>query len=618
MKKKMVKSNIIFAITLLFAVCCFMGTSSWAAKKTHITMANAKGLIGQLNQNGVEMAPVFGLTPEEGFYLLRKSTDFNGVTHYRYQQTFKDIPVWGMQTIVSKSRDNKVIRLNGTIVQGTPNDVGTIPAKFDALGALNRMKTLHMEKNIAAIWNFRNEKYGTYIYFDNGKSRLCHVVSFFADTDCGDPSQPLFFVDVKSGKVIHSFDGLKYADVGVGPGGNLKVGYYYYGSDYDPFCVTVVGSTCTMECTDVKTVDLNHGTTGTTAFSYPCYENTHEAINGAYCPMNDAQYFGQVVYDMYMDWYGVAVLPFQLTRRCHYSTNYENAFWDGSTMTFGDGYTTFYPLVALDVVAHEVSHGFTDYHSDLIYSGQSGGINESFSDMAGEAAKYYMRETNDFMCGYDIFKDPDGALRYLCNPPLDGRSIDHVDDYYDGLNVHYSSGIFNKVFCLIAQSDGWNTKMAFDIFVKANMDYWTPSTNFQQGAEGAQAAAADYGYSCEDVRDAFAVVGIPLNCGDPVDMYVKDITQTISRRGRNYTSNAVVTIWDINNNTVSGATVYITWSGVVGGSASGTTGTGGTVTFTSSRVKSTGPFIITVDNVTHLFNTYNPALNIETTDTASY
>ncbi len=181
-------------------------------------------------------------------------------------------------------------------------------------------------------------------------------------------------------------------------------------------------------------------------------------------------------------------------------------------MYFGDGYTIFYPLVALDVVAHEVSHGFTDFNSDLIYSGQSGGINESFSDMAGEAAKYYMRGDNDFMCGYDIFKDPDRALRYLCNPTQDGRSIDHVDDYYDGLDVHYSSGVFNKAFCLIANSEGWTTQMAFNIFVKANQDYWTTSTNFQQGAEGARDAAADYGYSCTDVRDAFAQVGIYITC----------------------------------------------------------------------------------------------------------
>jgi len=363
---------------------------------------------------------------------------------------------------------------------------------------------------------------------------------------------------------------------------------------------------------------LNHGTGGSTAYSYPCYENTHEQINGAYCPLNDAQYFGQVVFDMYMDWYGVPVLPFQLTLRCHYWVNYENAFWDGSTMTFGDGYTTFYPLVGLDVVAHEVSHGFTDYHSDLIYSGQSGGINESFSDMAGEGAKYYMRGTNDFMCGYDIFKDPDGALRYLFDPPLDGISIDHVDDYYEGMDVHYSSGIFNKAFYLIATSPGWTTRMAFDIFVKANMDYWTPGTNFQQGAEGAQLAAEDYGYPCQDVADAFAVVGIPLSCGPTTEIYVNDITQTISSRSRIYMSTAVITIKDTNRQPVDGATVFITWSGVVNGTDSGVTAADGTVTFNSARSRSTGPFTITVNNVTHPTYTYNPALNIETSDTDYY
>jgi len=514
MKRKM------FIFTVVFVLCCFMATSSWAAKEVKIYKSNAKGFIGKLNENGFKIVNAFGLTEDEEFVLIRQRTDFNGEIHYRYQQTVKGIPVWGIQTVISKDRSNKkVIKLHGTVVQDASNDVGSIPGKLDALGALRQMQENHKAQNAGATWHFRNEEYGTYVYFHkkSNKARLCYVVSFFADNEKGNPSQPIFFIDAKNGKIIASYDMLRYAN-GVGPGGNQKVGYYYYGTDYDPFCVTANGSTCTMNCTDVKTVDLNHGTSGSTAYSYTCYENTHEQINGAYCPLNDAQYFGQVVFDTYMDWYGVPVLPFQLTLRCHYSTNYENAFWDGSTMTFGDGYTTFYPLVALDVVAHEVSHGFTDYNSDLIYSGQSGGINESFSDMAGEAAKYYMRGTNDFMCGYDIFKDPDGALRYLYDPPLDGRSIDHVDDYYSGMNVHYSSGIFNKVFYLVATSSGWNTQKSFDIFVKANQDYWTPSTNFQQGAEGAIDAALDYGYNCQDVADAFAVVGITVTCpgGAPV------------------------------------------------------------------------------------------------------
>ncbi len=518
-KNQVFKSKTFFVFTLVFVLCCFMATSAWAAKKVDLLSSNSAGYIMKMNNQGDHgrstMGSVFGLTQGEKFTLLRQETDFNSVTHARYMQTYKGIPVWGIQTIVSRDHTDEVVKLNGSVVLDTPKDILSIPGTLDPQAALKRMQKQHQVKNPRAVWNFRNEEYGTYIYLDKkAKAILCYVVSFFADTETGNPSRFIYFIDVKSGKIINSFNRLTNG-AGTGPGGNLKVGLYEYGTDYLGFGVTEAGSTCTMNTTDVKTVDLNHGTTGTTAFSYTCYRNTHENINGGYCPMNDAQYFGQVVFDTYMNWYSVPVLPFQLTLRCHYSTNYENAFWDGSTMTFGDGYTTFYPLVSLDVVAHEVSHGFTENHSGLIYSSQSGGINEAFSDMAGEACKYYMRGTNDFMVGYDIFKSPTGALRYMYDPPLDGLSIDHISEYYEGLDVHYSSGIYNKVFYLVATSSGWTTRMAFDIFTKANMSYWAPSTTFQQGAEGAISAVVDYGYNCQDVVNAFAVVGITVVCPGP-------------------------------------------------------------------------------------------------------
>jgi Zn-dependent metalloprotease len=609
-------------LLLVFALCCVMVTFTWAAKKVGFVKANSKAYIGQLNGQGVigtSLGEVFGLTGNETVDLVRSRTDFNGVTHFRYQQSFNGIPVWGHQTVVSKGANGKVKRLNGTIVQGIGGDVGNIPNGLDSRGGLDKMKAAHMSTNPNAKWNFENEEHGTFIYLHNGKARLVHVVSFFADNEQGNPSRPVFFVDARNGKVIHSYDNLQSAD-GVGPGGNLKTGYYYYGTDYPPFGVTQNGSTCTMNTPNVKTVNLNHGSSGSTAWSFTCPENTVKQINGAYSPLNDAQYFGQVVFDMYQNWYGVPVLPIQLSMKVHYLTNHENAYWTGDSMLFGDGYSTFYPLVALDVAAHEVSHGFTDFNSDLIYSGQSGGINEAFSDMAGEGAKFYMKGTNDFRVGYDIFKSPTGALRYMYDPPLDGRSIGHVDDYYSGMDVHYSSGVFNKAFYQVATTTGWDTQMAFDIFVKANQDYWTPSTGFQAGAEGAQAAAADYGYPCQDVVDAFAVVGIPLDCGGTGggDMFVQDISQTVSKKGKNYSSSAVVTIWDDTNSPVSNATVFITWSGVVSGSKTGVTGANGTVTFNSRKVKSSGPFTITVTNVTHASFTYNPALNIETSDSASF
>jgi len=514
--KGKVGSKSFFTFTLVFMLCCVITSSLGAARKVELNSGNKENFIRQLNQNGAIMGQVFGLNPDEQFRLLRQKKDFKGITHYRYEQTYKGIPVYGMQTIISKDRSNNVIQLHGTIVLGSQDDIASMLdiSKMDPQGALMKMKEQHKKKDKGAEWNFKNEKYGTFIYIDKkDKAHLCYVVSFFADTKVGNPSHPIFIIDADSGKTLESYDMLRYQ--GKGPGGNTKIGYYYYGTDYPAFCVTESGGNCTMNCTDVKTVDLNHGTSGTTPYSFTCFENTHEQINGAYCPLNDAQYFGQVVFDTYLNWYGVPVLPFQLTLRCHYSTNYENAFWDGSTMTFGDGYTEFYPLVSLDVVAHEVSHGFTEYNSDLIYSGQSGGINEAFSDIAGESCEYYMKGTNDFMCGYDIYKAPNGALRYLYDPPLDGISIDNVDDYYEGMDVHYSSGIFNKAFYLIATSAGWNTHKAFDIFVKANQDYWIPSSTFIQGAEAVMNAAVDLGYSCQDVVNAFAVVGIDLICPGP-------------------------------------------------------------------------------------------------------
>jgi len=515
----MVNGKTFFRIIMVFVVCCLMATGSWAVKRIDFYSANAKDYIRLLNENGSgessSIAQTLGLTRDEGFVLLRQRTDFNGVTHYRYQQAYKGIPLWGTQTIVSRDRDNRVVGLHGAVVQGTANDIGTIPAKLDALSVLERMKTLHRQRNIGASWFFKNERYGTYIYADkNDRAYLCHVVSFFADTECGDPSRFIHFIEVKTGKVLRSFDMLAYA-VGTGPGGNLKIGYYEYGIDYPGFGVTENSGICTMVTSDITTIDYEHKTQADAPYSYTCYRNTHEEINGGYCPLNDAHYYGQAVYDMYRSWYGTPPLYFPVSIGCHYRIDYENVFNDALTLVYGDGYDTYYPMVALDLIAHEISHGFTNSHSDLIYFGQSGGINESFSDLSGEAAKYYVRGFNNFMFCWEIVKDPDGAVRYLHDPPLDGNSIDHVDDYYDGMDVHYSSGIFNKAFYLIATSAGWNTRMAFDIFAKANMDYWVPSTNFQQGAEGALAAAMDYGYPEDAVKNAFFAVGIDIGGSAP-------------------------------------------------------------------------------------------------------
>ncbi|WP_428774219.1 M4 family metallopeptidase, partial [Vibrio sp.] len=356
------------------------------------------------------------------------------------------------------------------------------------------------------------------------QAQLVYLVNFFVPAET--PERPYFFIDANSGEIIKQWNGLTHIEVaGSGPGGNEKTGMYQYGSDFPGFIVDKSGSTCTMLNSAVKTVDLKNRKSGNTAYSYGCDSdgnyNDYKAVNGAYSPLNDAHYFGKVVFDMYKGWLNTSPLTFQLTMRVHYGTNYENAFWDGKAMTFGDGESRFYPLVDINVSAHEVSHGFTEQNSGLVYEGMSGGINEAYSDIAGEAAEYFMRGEVDWVVGRDIFKSS-GGLRYFDTPSRDGNSIDDASQYYEGINVHHSSGVYNRAFYLLANKQGWDVRKGFEIFAVANQLYWTPNATFDEGACGVVKAAHDLGYNTQDVEDAFMTVGVNASCSvEPSNELVK-------------------------------------------------------------------------------------------------
>ena len=455
-------------------------------------------------------ARALGLDADSRLFLLDRKSSL-GVRNHRYQQTFRGLPIFGEHVIVNEDANGNLRTLFGRKVDGLASEIPAGRPRLNANRALATGKSAGLGNRVGFM-RTRDEKAELMIHIDDaGRARKAYVVSYFADTlRGGSPTRPTVIVDAETGAVLKQWDNLQHALVGTGPGGNAKTGQYEYGTNFGFLDVAQSGTTCTMNNANVKTVNLNGGTSGSTAFSYTCPRNTVKTINGAYSPLNDAHYFGGVIYNMYQAYMNQAPLTFQLTMRVHYGTNYENAFWDGSAMTFGDGASTFYPLVSLDVAAHEVSHGYTSQNSNLTYSGQSGGINEAFSDIAGEAAEYYMKGTNDFLVGADIFKSS-GALRYMANPPQDGRSIDNAANFTSGMDVHYSSGVYNKAFYLLATKPGWNTQKAFQAFARANDLYWTASTNFNQGACGVQTAATDLGFTVAEVTAAFTSVGV--SCG---------------------------------------------------------------------------------------------------------
>jgi Zn-dependent metalloprotease len=491
--------------------------------------------LGMPAQATARHAELVGLDVDSGLKVLTSATDRDGTKHYRYQQTFRGVPIFGEQVIVSEGKDGNVRNLFGRKVEGLSRELGSVSAKVTKGQALSIAKNATLGSKLMAM-RVENEKAEHMIYVDDhGRAHNAHVVSFFADSAKGGaPTRPFVIVDANSGKVLKHWDGLTNALVGTGPGGNAKTGQYEWGSGgrFGNLDVAQSGTTCTMNNTNVKSVNLNGSTgTSTTAYAYTCPRNTYTTINGGYSPINDAHYFGGVITQMYPAYTGYNALSFQLVMRVHYSTNYENAFWNGSNMSFGDGASTFYPLVSVDVAGHEVSHGFTEQHSNLTYSGQSGGMNEAFSDMGGEATEFYWKGSNDFLVGQEIFK-ASGALRYMCTPSQDGTSIDNVSQYTTGMNPHYSSGPYNKMFCNLAKTAGWDVPKAFKVMARANALYWTASSTYASGACGVMTAATDLGLNTADVAAAFTSIGQSTSsCGGGGGGTPTPITNGVAKTG---------------------------------------------------------------------------------------
>jgi Zn-dependent metalloprotease len=205
-------------------------------------------------------------------------------------------------------------------------------------------------------------------------------------------------------------------------------------------------------------------------------------------------------------------------------------------MLYGDGDgTTWGPLTSLDIGAHEIGHGITEFAGGLIYQGESGALNESFSDIFGELVENYSRGTNDWLLGADIILDGSDPLRNMAEPNL-GIFLPSADTYmgdfwlstsdgFDNGGVHFNSGVQNKWFYLMVEGevgtndngDNYNvTGMGVDdaaaIAYHNLTTYLTPGSTFQDAREGAVQSAKDLFGTCSThvttTREAWRAVGV--------------------------------------------------------------------------------------------------------------
>ena len=162
-------------------------------------------------------------------------------------------------------------------------------------------------------------------------------------------------------------------------------------------------------------------------------------------------------------------LGMEICSNIHYKRDYANAFWDGEDMYYGDGDRINLKNFgsAIDVVAHELTHGIIMHHAGLKYRSQSGALNEHFCDAFASVIKIRHKgqtaETGDWLIGNDVVMGdfPGIALRSMKEPGTANemdKQPDHMDNYYEGpddnYGVHINSGIFNKAFYLSCMALG--------------------------------------------------------------------------------------------------------------------------------------------------------------------
>lgn len=223
----------------------------------------------------------------------------------------------------------------------------------------------------------------------------------------------------------------------------------------------------------------------------------------------------------------------RLDSSVHYGRRYDNAFWDGRQMVYGDGdgevFNRF--TLALDVVGHELTHGVTQYEANLEYEGESGALNESLSDVFGSLVKQWSRRQTadeaDWLIGAGLFTDRvrGVALRSMKAPgtayddPVLGKDPQpaHLRDFIvtdeDNGGVHLNSGIPNRAFAETALAlGGFAWERAGRIWYVALRDRFRRTTTFAEAAALTVAVAAElYGAGGEEeraVRAGWAAVGL--------------------------------------------------------------------------------------------------------------
>jgi Zn-dependent metalloprotease len=414
-----------------------------------------------------EYGSLFGLSsrPAELGH-SRSSTDGLGMSHVYFEQMAAGVPVFGSRIGVHFSPGGKYVTfLDGSVVPDV--QVAETAVKLDSEAAIARAAAVLPSGKLVQAPSLQ-------VYAGSGpvisgpNARLAWFVWL---VDASGKNSNEYVIDAVNGTVLKVLD--KSADA------RNRLVY-----------------------------NANHGTSlpGTLARSEGEGATGNKDIDNAY------DYSGDT-YDLYSEWFNRDSYNNNgatLKSTAHYSSGYENAFWNGIQMVYGDGFAS-----AEDVVGHELTHAVTEHTAGLVYEWQSGALNEAFSDVMGETVEWFKNGSTDWLMGAAL---PIGAIRSLKEPNeyevLGQPGPKNMSEWYEGCSdnfgVHVNSTIVGHAYYLLASEIG--VKAAAHIFYRTLTVYLGPNSTMEDARNSAIQSATDlYGGESTQYNEtvsAFNSVGL--------------------------------------------------------------------------------------------------------------
>jgi Zn-dependent metalloprotease len=432
-------------------------------------------------------------SPDEEFTSTAVERDALGMVHVRYRQMWRGVEVWGRDVVVHVGSDGHVRGFNGRWMP-SPRSIDPADVRVDEMTA--RAKALEALGRTSGV-----ERSTPMILEHEGAPHLTWLVQVRGRLD----QNWYCFVDAQSGEVIKRYNHVLHDGPVAGSGTDLsnttralnvyQIGSSYYLIDASKAMFKPSQSSFPNDGRGVLyTLDAKNDDSLLYYITAPS-PTGFTTVKGAV----SAAYYGSKVYDYFKTAHNRDAIDGKgstITMVVNFNQNYNNAFWNGQLMVFGNGDGTAFSDLAggIDVMAHEMTHGVVENSANLIYENQPGALNESFADVFGVLYEFYVRGGGgNWLIGEDVTTPgiAGDALRNMQDPAasnvaFSGQQPAHMSQYQNLPNtsqgdhggVHINSGIPNKAFYLFATSSGVTLDEAGRVYYRALTQYLTRNSQF--------------------------------------------------------------------------------------------------------------------------------------------